>query len=797
MGQPASEPVYTNFEVGEWDRVLYQGNHYTVTQIPGGYQLEQEQGPLKHQIPTEELCREIALGITDVEQDYYTLGKKKEREQLMFALDPADMPVDIRVRMRAVAAFLQGVREGKWKRSKPKVEAFLEHFRETQEAILHKGKAPEKGRGGSKRKMVSDRNELEWRQFIRIANLYEENANSANALMKRHKGTVGGTKMKPETQEFLRNTYLRKSAPSPSAALILLDTENLKRAGLGQPKIPVPHIRQAQRFLKAIKDLQKEAARLDSKKARLDYALSYGGPTAEAPLQRVEMDEKYLDLFVFLTETGLLNEIHPDAIARLEALAVEEYEEVDEEGAEKPRKKKKKSKKEEDNRKRLWWSVAFDVASRSVLGMKIIRTAQPTPRDAIEVLEMAVSSKAHIVEALKTESPWPQEGKPSFIVADHGGAYDNFEFQDTVVTLTGNVLSPPAKHPNMRGTIERYFRTMDNKYMHLFPGQTFGNILAKGEGYDPKKLAALTDIELAECLARLVIDCYHNTPQEEALNGRTPLQMWGHLNKLYQVRKVDQETLRKSFSITLHNRKIGNNGLVVFGLTFGDERLQTIRDQSTKSTFTIRVWPRNLGTILVKTQNGRGYYRVKCNLPGTENLTLNQWRHAQLHMNKTVKKSQQGSWETALRAISQVQRLVKVAEDRAGIAIASWTAEAMADFERNVVQGVIYKRQTEPDFGQEINEQLNPADGSKNAPIETLSTSIAPTLDSEFGDINDGVKRDPNRFASPGAGRRREGKQKAVSEVAPPPDLEPDPIPSPRRSKKRIGSPTPWAGNKD
>lgn len=794
MGQPATGPSYTNFTVGEWDRVLFQGAHYKVTHIPGGYRLEQENGPQKHQIAKAEMSRYIALDLVDIEPDYYTLARKNERE-LMYALDPADMPVDIRVRIRAVAAFLQGVKEGKWARSEGKVTKFLEHFKETQEAILHKGMPPKKGRGGSQKKMVSDRYEIEWRQFIRLANLYEENANSHNALMKQHKGSVGGTKMPKPTQYFLRSAYLRKAAPSPAAAMALLAAENIRLEDAGQPKIPVPGIRTAQRFLKSIKDLETSAARMDAKKARLDYALSYGGPTAEVPLQRVELDEKVLDLFVFLTETGLLNEIHPDVIARLEALAVEEYDAEDEDAAKKP-KKKNKSKKAEDNRKRLWWSVAFDVASRSVLGMKIVRTAQPTPRDALEVLEMAVSSKAHIVEALRTKSPWPQEGKPTFITADHGGAYDNFEFQDAVVALTGNVLSPPANHPNLRGAIERYFRTMDNKYMHLFPGQTFGNILAKGEGYNPKTVAALTDIELAECLARLVIDCYHNTPQDEALNGRTPLQMWGHLNKMHEVRKVDHETLRKAFAISVHNRHITNDGLVFLGLTYGDERLQAIRDQSTKATFTIRVWPRNLGRIWVKTQNGRGYYPIECNLPGTENLTLNQWKHALLHMNKHVKKSQQGPWETALRAILQVQRLVKAAEDRAGIAAAPWTAEAMVNLERTLVQGVIYKKQSEPDYGEEINELLNPADGSQNAPIETLSVPVS-MLDSEFGDISDGIKRDPNRFASPEAGKRRETRPKAEPESAEPLRADPAPTSSPRRSKNRLGRPTAWSGNKE
>lgn len=164
-------------------------------------------------------------------------------------------------------------------------------------------------------------------------------------------------------------------------------------------------------------------------------------------------------------------------------------------------------------------------------------------------------------------------------------------------------------------------------------------------------------------------------------------------------------------------------------------------------------------------------------------------------MRKTVKKSQEGSWEIALRAIYQVQKLVKAAEDRAGIAIATWTVEDLQNLERDVVQGVIYKRPYEMDYGQQIHQQLNPGDGSANAPIEDLAEPEA-DLDSEFGDVDDGVKRDPNRFATPEEGVRREGRPKQDPYRDEPPQAEPNSISSGRRSKNRIGGPKPWQGIK-
>ncbi|WP_105434910.1 Mu transposase C-terminal domain-containing protein [Neorhizobium tomejilense] len=804
MGRTAIKPgQVTIFKVGEYDRIIHQGRNFWVAHISGGYELTEDRdgnGPsprrddsalVRFQRSKAELSREMTLGTVEVLPDFYTLAAKNARA-LMYAIDPADMPQDTRVRTRAVAIFLQGVKEGRWARSKKKVDAFLDHFTETQEAILHKGQPAPKGRGGSMKKLVSDRYMIEWRQFIRLVNAFEENGSTPNALMKKYKGSEPGSRIAKETQAFISHVYLTQDKRGPANVMDMIGTENMNRELHSRPLLPVPNIRTLQRFIKRMKDLEKIGARHGVKKARLGFALSYGGPTAEKPMERVEMDEKTLDLFVFLTETGLMNEIHPDVIERLEALASAPIEDPKDAKA---RRKRSKNPPREDNRNRLWWSVAFDVASRSVLGMKILRTPAPSARDAIEVLEMAVTSKVHITKALRTESPWPQEGKPTWVVADHGGAYENFEFQDCVVALTGNVLNPPANHPNMRGAIERYFRTTDDRYMPLFPGRTFRNILVKGD-YDPRKFAALTDIELAECLVRLVVDCYHNTPQS-VLNDRTPLEMWSQLNGLHEMAHVGEELRRKAFAISLHNRHITNDGLVFLGLTYGDERLQELRNQSSKSIFSIRVSPRNLQRIWVKTQDGRGYFPLDCNLPGTENLDLYQWKATLLHLRRTAAKDQFGSWEVALRAMSQVQRLVVKARDRAGIAIAAWTTEAIRELERETVMGAVFRSKPIPDYGQEINGLLDPGDGSRNHPVETV-IDTTPTLESEFGDTTDGTPLDPNRFSTatqPEPGKRRETIRVGDREVSEPP-LPPSPPAAPSH-KRRLGAPTAWKSNKE
>lgn len=779
MGQPAAKR-FTRFDINPDDQIIFQGGTFKVTPLGDDHFRLDEVGGRRNAEPIpltmEQISKQYSLGLLQIKQRYYSNDALKER-MINHVVDTADMPPDARRRLRAVVAFLDGERSGNeaFKRSEKKLTEFLHNFVASEEAI-EEASAPDSPRGGTSKsknvEIASDKHMVEWRQFIRILDKFESRGEKPSALVSGNKGSITGTRITPETRAFIRHKFLTLSKPYASTIRMLIEGENSRRERAGiEKRLSVPDKRSIQRFTKSIRDLEKTGSRRGIKEARLEYALAYGGPVAERPLQRVEMDEKLLDVVTFLTEVGLLDEIHPEALKRLIEL-----------GREDPKTKT-----------RLWLSVAFDVASRSVLGMKLLRTEQPTARDAIEVLEMAVGSKAHITEALKTQSEWPQEGVPELVAADHGAAYDSFEFQDCVVTLTGHVLSPPADHPNLRGAIERFFRTIDDRYMHLFPGRTFGNVLERNS--DPGKIAALTDVELAEALVRLVIDCYHLTGHS-GIADLSPLEAWYHLNNEHVVAPLDEELGRRAFGITIHGRHITNDGLVFLGLPYGDAKLQELRNMVKKNSFSIRVSPRSLKKIWLRTQDGRGYVELECNLSGTENLTLNQWKHVLLHLKKENRKIVDKSWERALVALNQVQNMVADAERKAGITIAPWTEGSIKSLERDTCQGVVFARKTRPDYGQDIQNDLNPGNGRRLEEPEAVEQTTK--LDDVVGDRDDGTFRDPDRFKHLAkTSERREARPKNHDVGTPPTAAEPPISPVPTGSRNRLGAVNAWNKKKD
>ncbi|MGV2103876.1 hypothetical protein [Rhizobium sp. 21-4511-3d] len=793
MGK-ASEVRYTNVKITDKCLVRKQGAEWRVEPVGNsGYRLiEQRTDGRIHDVPKSIMMRDIALGIVAVDPLYFEDDAIKARNfELDRDLDPADMSLDTRRRVRAVTAFVDGMRRGKWKRSRPHAIEFLKQFAEEEGKIEQARVSGGKARGGvaidRDIQLASDKVMVDWCQFLRLVRKYLAHGCSPSTLVSGNRGSIKGTRIKFDTQSFIRMKYLSGQQPSAVAILADIQSENLRRKNAGMDRfLEEPDKRTIQRFVKGIRDLEAKAGRHGSKTARLEFALSYGGPTADYPLQRVEMDEKLLDLEAFLTDTGLIKVIHPVALARLIEMGRAEVRDD------------KRKRKKNDRIKRLWLSVAFDVATRSVLGMKLLRTEQPTARDAIEVLEMAVNSKAHITDYLKTETEWPMMGKPEWVYGDHG-AYATFEFQDCVTALTGNVVNPPTDHPNLRGAIERFFKTLDDRYMHMFPGRTFGNPIARGDA-DPKALAALTDVELAECLVRLIVDCYHNTAHS-GLADLSPLEAWYFLNDGHDVALVPERVQRRAFAVTLKDRKITNDGLVVMGLPYGDERLQELRNQTKDGSFTIRVSGRSLKHIWVRKVDDDGYFKLECNLPGVDaNMTFYEWRAALLHLTAENKKKLVGNWEKAKAARLEVQKMVTDAQNKAGITIAPFTADAVHDVETETVKGVVFRSQSTPDYGEETLERQNPGNGRRNTPTESVKPASFEDLDAKYGAPDDGIHRDPNRFLEqPEASERREsrtlGKLKS-SESAPSPEELPPSMPGPTRT--RIGRPTDvWNDDED
>lgn len=179
-------------------------------------------------------------------------------------------------------------------------------------------------------------------------------------------------------------------------------------------------------------------------------------------------------------------------------------------------------------------TVVIDVASRYIPGW-YLSEAEST-HSSMLALSHALLSQDHVPAWLHVDNG---SGFKSKAMADAAvGFYNRFDI-DVMFSIPGNSKG--------RGHIERFFRTVRDKHDKMFAGGMFycGDDMApetnrrlheeikprhKGGEIVPARRALPTFNAYRDSLAAW-IDHYNNTPHR-ALNGRTPAEVWGELERV-------------------------------------------------------------------------------------------------------------------------------------------------------------------------------------------------------------------------------------------------------------------------
>lgn len=185
---------------------------------------------------------------------------------------------------------------------------------------------------------------------------------------------------------------------------------------------------------------------------------------------------------------------------------------------------------EESLTQRIWILTAVDVASRCFWAWRVCEL-EPTEIDFLKLVQMGIRDKDALAKAYGAYTPYPIQGVPQRIVTDRGWP---FLGKTTSVRLTerGIVLEQAAPYrPEMKGVVERLFRTMNERFIHRLPGTTKSNPQLKG-GRDAAAEARahrLTVAKFNQYYGRAIIDGYSDEVHSSL--GCTPLEKWDKLVK--------------------------------------------------------------------------------------------------------------------------------------------------------------------------------------------------------------------------------------------------------------------------
>lgn len=377
-----------------------------------------------------------------------------------------------------------------------------------------------------------------------------------------------------------------------------------------------------ERRIKDIDKFEVLAARKGLAVAKNKLGAHGGGLKLDVPLHRIEMDEWEIDLIALLNKSGY--DLSQDNVRDLET-------------------------------GRYWVCVAFDTASRSILGLKLSRS--PTSEDAKAVLWMAMRDKAELARQLGCETDWKQFGHIGHVVVDNGPAFVNAEFKAALSDLCIDYSVLPAGVPKLRGRIERVFRSIITLLIPHLTGRTFSNPLERGD-YPSQKYAVHTAESIVELLVRFTVDVYHNR-KHRGLEYATPNIVWDRLIKEFGWSPpMSNHTLRHILGVAM-TRDTGRHGVLVNGVNYHSERLAKHFQKFGKQHVDIRIDPEDMGQISVWLERGKdsGWSTLKSQIDGLEGVSFAAWERTVFELRQNNRNAAALTQDVIDRAIKRIKEI--------------------------------------------------------------------------------------------------------------------------------------------
>ena len=381
------------------------------------------------------------------------------------------------------------------------------------------------------------------------------------------------------------------------------------------------------------------------------YSAIMGGVDVLRPLERVEIDECFIDLQTLLVQAedwDNLSQKERNVVARV----------------------------------RLYITAAKDVATKSIVGLRIHHTA-PNTSSAICALEMVTRDKSELARSIGCETPWDMDGVPQEVPVDSATWLASKELRTATNDIGGCLFQPKAGDAAARGTLERWFRTLNRQALLSLTGRTWGSPAEKGD-YDAEKEASIVFHQAAELLMRYVVDVFHNTPHE-GLNGETPRNAWLRLRKFYKPTPPLSPRLRRSVFGIQVNRKISKGGIRILGILYTSSKLQALFRESDVS-LEVRFDRFDLGAISVR--HPEGWLTVPADHEEIAGMSLWKWLAFNQRLNLTNRKNAEVSLEIARRTKSWLRDQAEVARAEAELGSAVLTERDILRFEKQVAYQV-------------------------------------------------------------------------------------------------------------
>lgn len=258
---------------------------------------------------------------------------------------------------------------------------------------------------------------------------------------------------------------------------------------------------------------------------------------------------------------------------------------------------------------RPWLTLCIDRKSRMIVGF-YISFHTPSAYSVLYCLRMAMLPKDHILKRFGIVGRWPARGIPDLVVSDNGMELHAIAVEVVTYQMGIEHQYCGVADPEMKGAIEREFRTVSVDLFHQLPGTVFSNPLMRAQ-YPAEKLACLDLDKFVEIFVRWIVTVYHEQPHR-GLNGFTPLQAWdsGEANRQIEL-PAYPEQLETIVAISA-TRTVFHYGIQLDNLFYNSDQLQSLLDaaEDKKMIVAVRSHEHDVGFVHVQDPESREFFKV-------------------------------------------------------------------------------------------------------------------------------------------------------------------------------------------
>ena len=260
----------------------------------------------------------------------------------------------------------------------------------------------------------------------------------------------------------------------------------------------------------------------------------------------------------------------------------------------------------------------IDVFSRMITGI-YVGLEGPSWIGAMMALDNMICDKAEYCKKygiyIKPEQ-WPCKHLPEIIIADRG-EFEGYSVENLINNLDVKIENASPYRGDLKGIVERSFRTTNEKIKHTTPGAIQKEFRKRGDR-DYRLDATLTLEEFTKIYINIVL--HHNSKlidkypmDKEMIEDEivpTPLQLWkwGMENRKGRLKTVDREVLRLNI-LPRGKASISRAGIRFKGLYYSSDK--AIKEQwfinNNVRSIDIVYDPRNMNSIYIPYDNGLSY----------------------------------------------------------------------------------------------------------------------------------------------------------------------------------------------